>query len=127
MAWSVRNLESQIDLPNGRDARAFTRLFYLNGGAVVDTNSEQNEIPWWQDLHVDVVAELLEDALVTSMVAETDFPHIVVCTSGNGVSYSGPYPSGFAAMHAAEDERKIIGDDPLIRVAVAPLGPPVDA
>lgn len=69
--------------------------------------------------------------LVADSMRELDLPHAVVCRDqSSGVeSFSGPYPSGLAALCAAEAEHLVeFGHDPdsSMVFAVVPLMPPAD-
>lgn len=71
------------------------------------------------------------DALVGDSVREIDLPHAVVCTDRvTGVeSFLGPYPSGLAALCAAEAERLLeLRHDPGSPTVftIVPLTPPAD-
>lgn len=68
------------------------------------------------------------DALVHAEATTLDDPHILVvrCVSSGEVTFAGPYPTGLAALVAADREMALLSHEPdEIEITVAALSPPV--
>lgn len=81
---------------------------------------------WRDDLRVDAVQEVLNRVLGSVEAAEVEMPHIVICCDEETGSetYSGPFPSGLAALVFAESECAVdreLNDGTPLRFRVAAL------
>lgn len=78
----------------------------------------------------EVLAALMTDSVVRSEMDEVDSPHVMLCTDLNTgfISVAGPFPDGFAALVAAEqDAATLATSEAYLEFRVLPLYPPLPA
>jgi len=89
---------------------------------------DEDTTSWRDDLRVDLVHQLLSEAVSAAEADEIDLPHVVVCHDDEtgAISYSGPFGDGLAALVYAERESSIdraLNDGELLRFEVVALYP----
>lgn len=85
---------------------------------------------WRDEMATEVLYAFLSKAVSAAAREEIDLPHVLICrdVETGAVSYSGPFPTGLAALAAAEREQQVddaTNDGPPMSFSVAALLPAV--